>query len=145
MKIHEERTLREAVASGHDRSRPRLKRKVYITNPDPKRDGNRSGRTDELRHLPHFSCGCLPGSPDSPRFVAQNPRIPATSNSENLLQQQPVFISSIRVFSLCVRCTAHCHQQCVSAHLANSASHISSNRLFSRVMTPSLTPVRPGH
>ena len=77
-----------------------------------------------------MSSGCLPGSPGSLRFVAQNPRIPATSNSENLVQQQLVFISCLRVFSLCVRCTAHCHQQCVSAHLANSASHISSDRLF---------------
>ena len=29
-----------------------------------------------------------------------------------------------------VRCTAHCHQQCVSANLANRPSHISCNRLF---------------
>ena len=49
-------------------------------------------------------------------------------NSENLHQQQPVFL--FPVFLLEIRCTAHCHLQCASANLANSASHTSFNRLF---------------
>ena len=39
----------EALATGHDPTRPRRNRKIHITDPDPKRDGNRFGRTDELR------------------------------------------------------------------------------------------------
>ena len=35
-----------------------------------------------------------------------------------------------RVFHFVIRCTAHCNVQCVSANLANRASHISFNRLF---------------
>ena len=50
-------------------------------------------------------------------------------NSEKLFQQQPVFILSLCFFSY-VRCTAHCHQQCVRAKHANRASHISFNRLL---------------
>ena len=34
------------------------------------------------------------------------------------------------VFLVVIRCTAHCHLQCASANLANSASHTSFNRLF---------------
>ena len=34
------------------------------------------------------------------------------------------------VFLVVIRCTAHCHLQCASANLANSASHKSFNRLF---------------
>ena len=77
------------------------------------------------------------------RFAAQNLRIPVIPNSVNLFQQQLVFDSFFRDFVFDV--TAHCHQQCASAHLANSASPISFNRLFRGVMTPSLTLVRPGH
>ena len=42
-------------------------------------------------------------------------------------------------FVLCflhVRCTAHCHQQCVRAKLANRASHLSCDRFFSRGYDP---------
>ena len=65
------------------------------------------------------------------------------------LEFRDFFPATACVFShvllLVIRCTAHCHQQCVSANLANSASHTCSNRLsFRGVMTPSLTPVRPG-
>ena len=116
--------------------RPRLKRKVFHTNPDPKRDGNRSGRTDELRYLPHFSSSCLPGSPGSLDLLHrirgfQRLRIQRIYSSNSLCLFHPFVF-----FSLCVRCTAHCHQQCVSAHVANSASHISSYRLFSRGHDP---------
>ena len=55
-----------------------------------KRDGNRSGRTDEIRCLPHFSSCCFPLLAPFV-FVAQNLRIPVISNSVNLFQQQPVF------------------------------------------------------
>ena len=59
------------------------------------------------------------------------------SNSENLYQQQPVFISSLRVFSL-VFDVLHTviNSVCVCANLANRASHTSSNRLFSRGHDP---------
>ena len=143
MKIHEERLLREAVATGHDRSRPRRKRKVKITDPDPKRVGNRSGRTDELRNLPRFSSCCLPG-PLAPFVLLHRLR-----GCQRLRSQRIYFSNSLclflpfRVFSLCVRYTTHCHQQCVSAHFANSASHITDSSRG--VMTPSLTPARPGH
>ena len=50
----EKEYIGEADATGHDPSRPRRNRKIHITNPDVKRDGHRSGRTDELRYLPHF-------------------------------------------------------------------------------------------
>ena len=109
-------------------------RKIHNTDPDPKRDGNRWGRTDEPRCLPHFSSCCLPDSPGPLRFVAQNPRIPATSNSVNLFHQQPVFDSSLRVSFFVFDVTTHCHQQCASAHLANSASPF--NRLFRWVHDP---------
>ena len=93
-----------------------------------KRVGNRSGRTDGLRCLPHFSSCCFPCSPGPCRLVAQNLRIPVISNSVSFFQQQLVFDSFFRVFVFDV--TPHCHQQCASAHLANSASPISFNRLF---------------
>ena len=44
-------------------------------------------------------------------------------------QQQPVFDSFLLAFAF--DGTTHCHQQCASTHLANSASPISFNRLFS--------------
>ena len=53
-------------------------------------------------------------------------------NSENLFQQQPcVYFIPSCFFLYVIRCTAHCHQQCVCAKLANRASHTSFNRLFS--------------
>ena len=57
-------------------------------------------------------------------------------NSENLYQQQPVSISSLRVFLLCsMYCTLSSNS--VYVQLANRASHLSCNRLFFRgVMTP---------
>ena len=73
--------------------------------------------------------------------VEQNPRIPRLEFRD--------FVPATACFSffLCflhVRCTAHCRQQCVHANLANIPSHISCNSFFSWVMTPTLTPVRPG-
>ena len=47
----------------------------------------------------------------------------------------PACVYFLRV-SLVIRCTAHCHLQCVSANLANRASHTSFNRLFSRGHDP---------
>ena len=66
---------------------------------------------------------------DPLRCVAQNPRIPAIliqriSSSSSLCLFHP------SCFFSCVRCTAHCHQQCVCANLTNRVSHISFNRLF---------------
>ena len=119
----------EADATGHDPSRPRRNRKIHNTDPDVKRDGHRSGRTDELRYMPRFSSCCLPGSPGPLRFVAQNPRILANLNSVNLFQQQPVFDTSLCCFFIVFDVTTHCHQQCASAHLAHSASPISLDRL----------------
>ena len=70
--------------------------------------------------------------------VEQNLRIPRLEFSE--------FVSATACvsFVLCflhVRCTAHRHQQCVRAKLANRASHFSCNRFFRGVMT--LARLRP--
>ena len=62
-------------------------------------------------------------------------------NSENLYQQQPVFLSSY-VFSMFD--VLHTVNNSVYVQLANRASHLSCNRFFRGVMTPTLTPVRPG-
>ena len=95
-------------------------------------------------HRPQFSSCCFLAPLVPLRFVAQNLRIPVTSSSVNLFQQQPTFDSFHRVFVFDV--TAHCHLQCARAHLANRASHTKLlQTLFRGVMTPSLTPVRPGH
>ena len=139
VKLHKKYTGKEyfgeAVVTGYDPIRPRRNRKIHVTDPDLKRYGNRSGRIDELRCLPHFSSCCLLGSPGSLRFVAQNPRIPATSNSVNLFQQQPVFASSLRVFFFVFDVTTQCHQR---------KSHQLQQTLFRGVMTPSFSLVRLG-
>ena len=64
---------------------------------------------------PGSSLMCCTESDDSPWHL----------NSVNLSQQQPVFLLFV------IDVIAHCHQQCASTHLANSASPISFNRLFS--------------
>ena len=61
---------------------------------------------------------------------------------EHLFQQQLVFLKIPSCFPH-VRCIARCHLLCVRTNLANRASHISCNRFFRGVMTPSLMPVRP--
>ena len=55
-----------------------------------------------------------------------------------------VLSNSLRSSLYVIDVIAHCHQQCVLASLANRASHISVTVFFRMVMTPSLTPVRPG-
>ena len=131
---------------------------VIIADPDPERDGHRSGQTGEQRCLPHFSSCCLPGSPGPLRFVAQNLRIPVTSNSVHLFQQQPVFDSFLRVslmfnvlrpvintvFVFDVNDTLS-STVCKCTLCQQRKSHQLQHTLFRGVMTPSLTPVRPGH
>ena len=67
------------------------------------------------------------------RCVEQNPRIPRLSFSEFV--PATACVSFVLCF-LHVRCTAHCHQQCVRAKLANRASHLSCNRFYSRCYDP---------
>ena len=62
--------------------------------------------------VPGPSSMCCTEYEDSPRHL----------NSVNLSQQQPVFDSFLSLIVIDV--TAHCHQQCASTHLANSASPI---------------------
>ena len=122
-------TSEKLIRMGTTRTRPRRNRKNSCYRSRLKRVGNRLGRTDEQWCMAHFSSCCFFGSLGPFRFAAQNLRIPVIPNSVNLFQQQLVFDSFFRDFVFDV--TAHCHQQCASAHLANSASPISFNRLFS--------------
>ena len=117
----------EANTTGHNPDATKTESENSCHRSRLKRGVNRSGRTDEIRCLPHFSSCCFPLLAPFV-FVAQNLRIPVISNSVNLFQQQPVFDSFLRVFVF--DATTHCHPQCASAHLANSASPISLNRLF---------------
>ena len=64
----------EAVTAGHNPGVTKTESES-VTHPILKRDGNYSGRTDELWCLPHFSSCCLPGSSGLFRFVAQNLRV----------------------------------------------------------------------
>ena len=94
-----------------------------------KRDGHHRHSSDWWTAVPAtlFFC-CLPGFL-APFVVLHRIRgCPRFSNSVNLYQQQPVFDSFLLAFVFDV--TTHCHQQCASTHLANSASPISFNRLF---------------
>ena len=74
------------------------------------------------------------------RCVEQNPRIPRLEFREFVPATACV---SFFLSFLHVRCTAHCHQQCARANLANRASHISCNRFFHGVMTPHACKARP--
>ena len=118
----------ETDTNGHNPNATKTESENSCYRSRLKRVGNRSGRTDEQRCLAHFSSCCFPCSLGPFRFVAQNLRIPVISNSVSFFQQQLVCDSFFRVFVFDV--TTHCHQQCASAHLANSASPISFNRLF---------------
>ena len=86
--------------------------------------------------MSYGTCHTLPPAVRLSSWIPWHPSLCCTETedssdlkSENLYQQQPVFLFS-HVFLLVIRCTAHCHLQCVSANLANSASHTSLNRLF---------------
>ena len=129
MKIHG----KDTTGSSCDWARPATKTEsesVHHRSRPKERDGHRSGRTEELRLLPHFASCCLPGFPGP--FVPlhgirgfQRIRIQRICSSDSLCLIQP-FVFFLFVFDV----TTHRHQQCVSAHLANSTSHISFNRLF---------------
>ena len=120
------------VETGQDGSRPRLKQKMRTTNPD-----SRKVESDQDGLMSYGICHTLPPVVQLSSWIhlITCHAIPATAC---------VYLIPSCFFS-CVRCTAHCHQQCVCANLANRARHTSFNRLsFRGVMTPSLTPVRPG-
>ena len=113
-------TSEKQIRLGTTQTRPRLNRKIRVTD-SVSREMD-IAEVGLMSYGAHFSSCCLPGPL---RFVAQNMRIPVISNSVNLFQQQPVFDSLLRVFVFDV--SAHCHQQCASALVANSASPISFN------------------
>ena len=94
----------ETDTTGHNPNATKTESENSCYRSRLKSDGNRSGRTDGLRCLPHFSSCCFFGSLGPFRFAAQNLRIPVISNSVNLYQQQPVFDSFFRFF--CVWCNS---------------------------------------
>ena len=100
-----------------------------------KKGGKRSGWTVELRYLPHASSGLLvvflvlPGSPRPPLTRCSASEDSIDLNSRIYSGNSLCFILIPSCFSH-VRCTAHCHQQCVRAKIANRASHISCNIFF---------------
>ena len=111
----------------------------------------RGVESDQDGLMTYGTCHTLPPAvrlfswiPWPPSLCCTESEDSSDSNSEHRHQQQPVFLFPT-CFFLVIRCTAHCHQQCDSANLANSASNTSFDRLSRGVMTPSLTPVRPGH
>ena len=75
--------------------------------------------------MSHGACHTFPPvvflAPLALRFVAQNPRIPAASNSVNLFQQQPVFDSSLRVFFFVFDVTTHTVINSVQVHTLPTA------------------------
>ena len=128
--------LGEADTTGHNPDATKTESENSCHRSRLKRDGNRLGRTDELRCLPHIFLLLFSLAPLAPfRFVAHILRNPVISNAVNLFQQQPVFDSYLRVLVFDV--TTHCHQQCASAHLAKQRkSHQLYQTLFRGVMTP---------
>ena len=86
---------------------------MCIINPDPKRGGKRSGRTDELRYLPHTSR--LSSWP--PSLCCTESEDSSDSNSENLYQEQLVFSFHPMCFFFVIRCSTHCHQTLPTAQV----------------------------
>ena len=65
----------EAVTAGYNPGVTKTESENPCHRSRVKKDGNYSGRTDELWFLPHFFSCDRPGSPDPLRFIAQNLRI----------------------------------------------------------------------
>ena len=112
--------------------------------------GKRSGWTGELRYLPHASSGfpvvfqVFPGSPWLPSMRCSESEDSSDLNSEKLFQQQPVFLLSLcfsLMFDVLHTVINSVYVQTLPTEQATSAL----TDFFSRVMTPSLRPLRPGH
>ena len=84
------------------------------------------GKWPELRIFFVFSFPVVPGP--SSMYCTESEHSRRHLNSANLSPQQLVFDSFLSFFVIDV--TAHCHQQCPSPQIANSATPICCNRLF---------------
>ena len=137
-----------AVATGHFQPRPRSNISEYSLLQCKKGGHQQAGLISSDTCLLSF-VACLHVL--APRFllVSWFPSLFCTEsedssdlNSENLYQEGTACVSCASP-SDPTYCTLSI-QPCVSTSLANRASRTSPNRFFRGVMTPTLTPVRPG-
>ena len=129
----------EADVTGYESRCVWWNRKIYDTD-FWKMEAAEVGRTDEPKSLPHFSSCCFFLFVLALWCVAQKIwGFPVTFEFSEVVSATAC---AFFVPSFLIHVTARCHQQCSSCQKCKAQQQCQI--LFCRVMTPSLTLVRPG-